>query len=172
MQCLFFVSLQWTAVLIGASTVISVVGVIVFLLYRRYKVSSQCHSFCFVSTIISCGNMLHILYMQNIFSFRAVTTTVFAIFMLIVSCFRERGWNPPLSLQKERQSDVLWPKDHEKGWCHLDLVWQLVSMWLFSKSTPLAALHLYRKKKHTLAKIHWKRFVFASRESRFQFLVL
>uniref|UniRef100_A0A3Q3E7A0 lysophospholipase n=1 Tax=Labrus bergylta TaxID=56723 RepID=A0A3Q3E7A0_9LABR len=34
--------LQWTAVLIGAVSMISFVGVVVFLLYRRYKLSSQC----------------------------------------------------------------------------------------------------------------------------------
>lgn len=82
-QRLFFVSLQWTAVLIGATTVISVVGVIVFLLYRRYKLSSQCRSFSFVSTMISCSNTLHILYINSIFSFRAIR-----IITLIVSVFR------------------------------------------------------------------------------------
>uniref|UniRef100_A0A8C4I949 lysophospholipase n=1 Tax=Dicentrarchus labrax TaxID=13489 RepID=A0A8C4I949_DICLA len=37
MFCLFFS--KWTAVLVGAVTVVSVVGVFVFLLYRRYKLS-------------------------------------------------------------------------------------------------------------------------------------
>uniref|UniRef100_A0A665USJ0 lysophospholipase n=1 Tax=Echeneis naucrates TaxID=173247 RepID=A0A665USJ0_ECHNA len=35
---------MWTAVLIGAVAVTSLVGVVVFLLYRRYKLSSQCLS--------------------------------------------------------------------------------------------------------------------------------
>uniref|UniRef100_A0A8C4I8X5 lysophospholipase n=1 Tax=Dicentrarchus labrax TaxID=13489 RepID=A0A8C4I8X5_DICLA len=38
MFCLFFS--KWTAVLVGAVTVVSVVGVFVFLLYRRYKLST------------------------------------------------------------------------------------------------------------------------------------
>uniref|UniRef100_A0A7N8XTX2 lysophospholipase n=1 Tax=Mastacembelus armatus TaxID=205130 RepID=A0A7N8XTX2_9TELE len=37
--CLFF--LQWTAVLIGAVAAVSVVGVIVFLLYKRFKLSKE-----------------------------------------------------------------------------------------------------------------------------------
>uniref|UniRef100_A0A8C4IBA1 lysophospholipase n=1 Tax=Dicentrarchus labrax TaxID=13489 RepID=A0A8C4IBA1_DICLA len=39
MFCLFFS--KWTAVLVGAVTVVSVVGVFVFLLYRRYKLSKE-----------------------------------------------------------------------------------------------------------------------------------
>uniref|UniRef100_A0A8D3D8M5 lysophospholipase n=1 Tax=Scophthalmus maximus TaxID=52904 RepID=A0A8D3D8M5_SCOMX len=35
---------MWTAVLIGSVTVMSVIGVVVFLLYRRYKRSSQFHA--------------------------------------------------------------------------------------------------------------------------------
>lgn len=37
---------QWTAVLVGAVTIVSVVGVVVFLLYRRYKQSSECPAHC------------------------------------------------------------------------------------------------------------------------------
>uniref|UniRef100_A0AAX7T5E0 lysophospholipase n=1 Tax=Astatotilapia calliptera TaxID=8154 RepID=A0AAX7T5E0_ASTCA len=37
----FFYFFQWTAVLIGAVMVMSVVGVVVFLLYRRYKLSKE-----------------------------------------------------------------------------------------------------------------------------------
>lgn len=42
----FFYFFQWTAVLIGAVMVMSVVGVVVFLLYRRYKLSSQFSAGC------------------------------------------------------------------------------------------------------------------------------
>lgn len=41
--CSFF---QWTAVLIGAVTSVCIVGVVLFLLYRKYKHSSQCSAHC------------------------------------------------------------------------------------------------------------------------------
>lgn len=93
-------------------------------------------------SIQQCSNMLHIFYMYSIFLYDLP---------LHVSCFRERGRHAALSLQKERQSYVLWPKDHEKGWCHFDLepTWQLVSIGLFEKLTPLAVLRLQVK--------HWQK---------------
>lgn len=49
----FFYFFQWTAVLIGAVMVMSVVGVVVFLLYRRYKLSSQFSAGCTPQTHFS-----------------------------------------------------------------------------------------------------------------------